>query len=248
MFVSRPNWVMRNAPSLEPFGLMALFSLLTGLSAILTLRVLDRELVLPAFSILLFAEAAIAAIVARLLHVQEKSANVTLWDFAGAFALIGCAAAVLGEPDEAALFSRNSLRGVRIGDRRRSIPGRAPLAASTLRCRTGQVGVAQLRSAARLQRSEFLNRPVWQERRIVADVSMSLDNVLAVAGAAREHPAVLIFGLILSIAMMGAAASLIARLLQKRRWIAYLGLLIILYVAVEMIFRGTSDIMKAALH
>jgi hypothetical protein len=73
--------------------------------------------------------------------------------------------------------------------------------------------VAQLRSAARLQRSGFLSRPVWQERRIVADVSMSLDNVLAVAGAAREHPAVLIFGLILSIAMMGAAASLIARLL-----------------------------------
>jgi hypothetical protein len=109
MFVSRPNWVMRNAPSLEPFGLMALFSLLTGLSAILTLRVLDRELVLPAFSILLFAEAAIAAIVARLLHVQEKSANVTLWDFAGAFALIGCAAAVLGEPDEAALFFEEQL-------------------------------------------------------------------------------------------------------------------------------------------
>jgi YjbE family integral membrane protein len=81
---------------------------------------------------------------------------------------------------------------------------------------------------------------------IVADVSMSLDNVLAVAGAAREHPVVLIFGLMLSIAMMGAAASFIARLLQHHRWIAYVGLIVILYVAVEMTFRGTLDIMKVA--
>jgi YjbE family integral membrane protein len=79
---------------------------------------------------------------------------------------------------------------------------------------------------------------------IVADVSMSLDNVLAVAGAAREHPLVLIFGLILSIAMMGAAASFIARLLQSHRWIAYVGLIVILYVAVEMIYRGALDVMK----
>jgi YjbE family integral membrane protein len=81
---------------------------------------------------------------------------------------------------------------------------------------------------------------------IVADVSMSLDNVLAVAGAAREYPVVLIFGLVLSIAMMGAAASFIARLLQHHRWIAYVGLIVILYVAVEMTFRGTLDIMKVA--
>ena len=79
---------------------------------------------------------------------------------------------------------------------------------------------------------------------IVADVSMSLDNVLAVAGAAREHPVVLIFGLILSVAMMGAAASFIARLLQNHRWIAYAGLIVILYVAVEMIYRGALDVMK----
>lgn len=76
---------------------------------------------------------------------------------------------------------------------------------------------------------------------IVADVSMSLDNVLAVAGAAREHPVVLIFGLTLSIALMAAAATLIARLLVKHRWIAYLGLAIILYVAVEMIWRGAEE-------
>ena len=81
---------------------------------------------------------------------------------------------------------------------------------------------------------------------IVADASMSLDNVLAVAGAAREHPLVLIFGLILSIAMMGAAASFIAQLLYTHRWIAYVGLTVILYVAVEMIYRGTLDIMKVA--
>jgi YjbE family integral membrane protein len=84
----------------------------------------------------------------------------------------------------------------------------------------------------------------WQI--IVADVSMSLDNVLAVAGAAREHPVIMIFGLGLSIAAMGVAASFIARLLQKHRWIAYVGLAVILYVAVEMIFRGILDIMKVA--
>jgi YjbE family integral membrane protein len=81
---------------------------------------------------------------------------------------------------------------------------------------------------------------------IVADVSMSLDNVLAVAGAAREQPVVLIFGLMLSIAMMGAAASFIARLLQNHRWIAYVGLLVILYVAIDMTVRGISEIMKVA--
>jgi YjbE family integral membrane protein len=81
---------------------------------------------------------------------------------------------------------------------------------------------------------------------IVADVSMSLDNVLAVAGAAREQPVVLIFGLILSIAMMGAAASFIARLLQNHRWIAYVGLLVILYVAVDMTIRGVSEVAEVA--
>ena len=77
---------------------------------------------------------------------------------------------------------------------------------------------------------------------IIADVSMSLDNVLAVAGAAREHPTVLIFGLALSIALMGIAASFIARLLNRHRWIAWIGLLIILYVALHMIWEGWLDI------
>ena len=73
---------------------------------------------------------------------------------------------------------------------------------------------------------------------VIADVSMSLDNVLAVAGAAREHPWVLVFGLVMSIALMGLAASFIARLLGQYRWIAYVGLAIILYVALKMIYDG----------
>jgi YjbE family integral membrane protein len=77
---------------------------------------------------------------------------------------------------------------------------------------------------------------------IIADVSMSLDNVLAVAGASRQYPVILIFGLVLSIALMAIAASLIARLLSKYRWIAYIGLLIILYVAIEMIWRGSEEV------
>jgi YjbE family integral membrane protein len=77
---------------------------------------------------------------------------------------------------------------------------------------------------------------------VIADVSMSLDNVLAVAGAARDHFSVLIVGLILSIALMGLAASFIARLLHRHRWIAYIGLLIILYVALDMIYRGTLEV------
>ena len=77
---------------------------------------------------------------------------------------------------------------------------------------------------------------------VIADVSMSLDNVLAVAGAAREHPWVLVFGLGLSIVLMGVAANMIARLLERRRWIAYVGLAIILYVALDMIYRGALEI------
>ena len=71
---------------------------------------------------------------------------------------------------------------------------------------------------------------------------MSLDNVLAVAGAAREHPYILAFGLLLSIALMGVAASFIARLLQRYRWIAYVGLAIILYVSLKMIYEGFLEV------
>ena len=93
--------------------------------------------------------------------------------------------------------------------------------------------------AAGVPRKTFA-QAAWQI--VIADVSMSLDNVLAVAGAALEHPIVLIFGLVLSIALMGVAASFIARLLQRHRWIAYVGLLIILYVALEMIWHGAHDL------
>ena len=71
---------------------------------------------------------------------------------------------------------------------------------------------------------------------------MSLDNVLAVAGAAKEHPGVLVFGLALSIALMGFAASFIAGLLQKHRWIAFVGFAIILYVALRMMYEGVFQV------
>ncbi|MCG6120338.1 MAG: TerC family protein [Blastomonas sp.] len=75
----------------------------------------------------------------------------------------------------------------------------------------------------------------------VADVSMSLDNVLAVAGAAREHPGILIVGLILAVALMGVAANFIAKYIERYRWIAYFGLIVILYVAGKMIYDGFID-------
>jgi YjbE family integral membrane protein len=90
-----------------------------------------------------------------------------------------------------------------------------------------------------------LAQAAWQI--IVADVSMSLDNVLAVAGAAREHPHILVFGLVLSIALMGVAANLIARLLNKHRWVAYVGLAVILFVAIEMCIRGSMEVRPVVL-
>lgn len=78
----------------------------------------------------------------------------------------------------------------------------------------------------------------------LADVSMSLDNVLAVAGAARDHLDVLVIGLLMSVALMGAAANLIARLLEKYRWISYVGLAIVIYVAISMVWSGSQDVMK----
>ena len=79
---------------------------------------------------------------------------------------------------------------------------------------------------------------------IVADVSMSLDNVLAVAGAARDHMNMLIFGLVLSISLMGVTANYIARLLERYSWISYLGLFIIAYVAIDMIWSGGCEIIE----
>jgi YjbE family integral membrane protein len=75
-----------------------------------------------------------------------------------------------------------------------------------------------------------------------ADVSMSLDNVLAVAGAAREHPYVLVFGLVLSVLLMGAAANFIARYIDRYRWLAWIGLIVILWVALKMIYEGIGHV------
>jgi YjbE family integral membrane protein len=76
----------------------------------------------------------------------------------------------------------------------------------------------------------------------LADVSMSLDNVLAVAGAARDHPWILVFGLILSVILMGVAANFIARYIERYRWIAYVGLVVIVWVAGKMIWDGWHDV------
>ena len=80
---------------------------------------------------------------------------------------------------------------------------------------------------------------------LVADVSMSLDNVLAVAGAAKDHMWVLIAGLAVSVVLMGVAASFVARLLEKYRWIAWVGLLIVFYVALKLIWDGGHEVFEA---
>jgi YjbE family integral membrane protein len=82
---------------------------------------------------------------------------------------------------------------------------------------------------------------------VVADVSMSLDNVLAVAGAAHENLAILVFGLTLSIALMAVASNYIAKLLERQHWIAYIGLAIVAYVAIDMIYRGLVEVSEAAM-
>jgi len=80
---------------------------------------------------------------------------------------------------------------------------------------------------------------------VLADVSMSLDNVLAVAGASRDHPWVLVIGLSISVVLMGAAASLIASLLERHRWIAWIGLLLVLYVSLHLIWEGGHEVARA---
>jgi hypothetical protein len=102
MIASNAGWIKRNAPSRETFCILALLSMLIVVTALLMIGMLEPELVLPAFSILLFAAAATVAIVAR--GSSENVENVTLWDIAGAFTMMGCAAAIFSEPDQVALF------------------------------------------------------------------------------------------------------------------------------------------------
>jgi hypothetical protein len=99
MTASNASWITKNAPSLESSCILALLSMLIAAPAFLMIHLLEPELVLPAFSILLFSDAAIAAIVGRI-----NSENVALWDIAGAFTMIGCAAAIFSEPDQVAVF------------------------------------------------------------------------------------------------------------------------------------------------
>jgi len=96
--------------------------------------------------------------------------------------------------------------------------------------------------APKIEAGATARRAIFQI--LVADISMSLDNVLAVAGAAREHLDVLIIGLLMSVALMGAAATYIAKLLERYRWIAYIGLAIVVYVAVAMIYHGWKEVAR----
>jgi YjbE family integral membrane protein len=93
--------------------------------------------------------------------------------------------------------------------------------------------------------AKTLRQALWQI--VAADVSMSLDNVLAVAAAAREHPVVLGIGLVISVVLMGAASSFVARLIERYRWIAYVGLAIIVYIAATMIWHGAHEVGAAVL-
>lgn len=103
----------------------------------------------------------------------------------------------------------------------------------------GATGAAVIAAAPR----KTVGAAIWQVA--MADVSMSLDNVLAVAGAAGEHLSALVVGLALSVLLMGVSAALIARLLQRHRWLGYLGLALIAYVAVKMIVDGSVEIVQA---
>lgn len=102
-----------------------------------------------------------------------------------------------------------------------------------------EAAASEVASGAKTMRSAIMQVAV-------ADISMSLDNVLAVAGAARDHPYIMIFGLLLSIALMAVAAQLIARLIDRHRWIAYVGLAIVLLVAGKMIWEGGLEVFHHA--
>ncbi len=90
-------------------------------------------------------------------------------------------------------------------------------------------------------------KTLWQALKqiLLADISMSLDNVLAVAGAAREHPTVMVVGLGVSVVLRGLAATVLARLLGRYPWLAYVGLAVIVYVALHMIWSGAHDVWAA---
>lgn len=109
---------------------------------------------------------------------------------------------------------------------------------------------AARRSAAETEAGGYARPPaksfaaaIWQIA--LADISMSLDNVLGVAGAARDHVWMLVFGLALSVSLVGVAAAIIARFMERHHWLGYIGLVVVTYVAVTMICRGAFDLMPA---
>jgi YjbE family integral membrane protein len=109
-------------------------------------------------------------------------------------------------------------------------------------CRTAEPGAT---AGLLPDETKTIGRALWQI--IVADVSMSLDNVLAIAGVALDHPAIMVVGLVISVLLMGAAAAAIARLLERFRWIAYVGLAVVLYIAIKITWRGALDVAAASM-
>jgi hypothetical protein len=99
-----PGRIKRSALSLQSFGVLVLGSVLIGAPGFLIIRLLEPGLVLPAFGVLLLSYAAMAAVVAGSVHAPRDSEHVTLWDIAGAFAMMGCAAAIFSEPDQVTLL------------------------------------------------------------------------------------------------------------------------------------------------
>jgi len=123
-------------------------------------------------------------------------------------------------------------REMRAHGREQSAEGEAALEAAT--------GVAIGAKPRRAAKAKTIGQALTQI--LIADLTMSLDNVLAVAGAAREHPPVLIAGLLLSITLMGVAATWIAKLLHRFRWIGYVGLAIVFYVSLHMLWEGARTV------
>ena len=127
-----------------------------------------------------------------------------------------------------------------IEERRKEAAAAKAVAEATLMATPDEGSVASTESATEAPPRTSLRQAVVQI--VIADLSMSLDNVLAVAGIARAHTWILVTGLVFSVAFMGLAAAYIARLLERHHWIAYVGLAVIFYVAIEMIVGGAQDV------
>lgn len=127
-----------------------------------------------------------------------------------------------------------------IEERRKEAAAAKAVAEATLMATPDEGSEASTESAIEAPPRTSLRQAVVQI--VIADLSMSLDNVLAVAGIARAHTWILVTGLVFSVAFMGLAAAYIARLLERHHWIAYVGLAVIFYVAIEMIVGGAQDV------